>query len=334
MTDQLRDDYLWDRTGTADPEVARLEELMATLRGTAAAPLLPRRRTPRRRGMLALAAAAVVCLAVGGSIWLWLRAPSGWWVQALSGTPAVEGVGVATTARLRTGQWLTTDGVAAARLAVGRIGQVVVAPNSRVQLLESRGRERRISLERGTIHARIWAPPKFFFVNTPSAVAIDLGCAYTLSVDDKGRGLLRVTQGWVALEHDGRESFIPEGAMCLTSPGTGPGTPRYDDAPAGYGPALTTLDFENAAVAARAEALDLILSTARRRDALTLWHLLSRGSREERSRVFDQLVLLAPPPTGISREAVLAGDRAALTRWWDSLGLGNASWWKFLKKKL
>jgi hypothetical protein len=236
------------------------------------------------------------------------------------------------SARLRTGQWLTTDNLAAARLAVGRIGQVVVEPNSRVQLVESRGREHRIALERGTIHARIWAPPKFFFVQTPSAVAIDLGCAYTLSVDDGGKGVLRVTQGWVALEHEGRESFIPEGAMCLTSPGAAPGTPRYDDAPGGYGAALALLDFGAPDDPRRADALDLVLSSARRRDALTLWHLLSRGSPDERSRAYDRLAELAPPPNGISRSAVLAGDRRALNRWWDSLGLGSAGWWKFLKK--
>ena len=34
--------------------------------------------------------------------------------------------------------------------------------------------------------ARIWAPPRLFYVNTPSAVAEDLGCAYTLEVDDLG----------------------------------------------------------------------------------------------------------------------------------------------------
>ena len=41
-----------------------------------------------------------------------------------------------------------------------------------------------MALDQGTIHARIWAPPKFFYVNTQAAVAVDLGCAYTLHVDD------------------------------------------------------------------------------------------------------------------------------------------------------
>ena len=215
---------------------------------------------------------------------------------------------------------------------MGQIGRVEVDPNTQLQLLESRGREHRLALARGTIHARIWAPPKFFYVNTPSAVAVDLGCAYSLQVDDSGAGLLRVTAGWVAFETDGRESFIPAGAVCVTRPGVGPGTPRYEDAPSGYAEALATLDFGAADDPGRAAALDLLLSQARRRDALTLWHLLGRGTLDERARVYDRMAVLAPPPTGVTREAVLRGDRAEAARWWDSLGLDGTTWWRIRRK--
>jgi len=36
-----------------------------------------------------------------------------------------------------------------------------------------------------------------FVVDTPSASAIDLGCAYTLHVNEDGSGTLRTTLGWV-----------------------------------------------------------------------------------------------------------------------------------------
>ena len=90
-----------------------------------------------------------------------------------------------------------------------------------------------MALDRGRIRALIWAPPRYFFVNTPSAVAVDLGCAYTLDVDPRGWGLVHVTSGWVAFEHGERESFIPQDAVCATRPRFGPGTPHYDDASAG-----------------------------------------------------------------------------------------------------
>ena len=80
-----------------------------------------------------------------------------------------------------------------------------------------------MSLAQGTIHARIWAPPKFFFVNTPSAVAIDLGCAYTLQVDEDGAGLVQVTHGWVGFEHERAGSFIPAACGVRHAPGRWPG---------------------------------------------------------------------------------------------------------------
>jgi hypothetical protein len=78
---------------------------------------------------------------------------------------------------------------------------------------------------------------------------------------------------------------------------------------------------------------ELIVSSARRRDALTLWHLLDRGTPAERERVFDRLAALAPPPPGVTRAAVLAGERYALNEWWNALGLNNTKWWKLWKKK-
>jgi ferric-dicitrate binding protein FerR (iron transport regulator) len=327
------DDYLWDRSGEPDRDVEHLEAILAPLRyrrqAPPAVPAAARTTSRLRRFALPAGIAASLCLAAAAAAWIWVVSQSGWWVQRLAGTPIVEGEAVASTGRLHRGQWLVTDGAAQARLAIGRIGSVIVAPNSRVQLVEAQGREHRIALERGTIHARIWAPPKFFFVDTPSAVAVDLGCAYTLTVDDRGRGVLRVTEGWVALEHEGRESYVPQGAAALTIPGAPPGTPRYDDAPAGYAAALATIDFGGLENPLRGEAFGLVLSTARRRDALTLWHMLSRGTAAERASVYDRLASLATPPPAATREAVLSGDQVALDRWWDSLGIHDRRWWKF-----
>jgi hypothetical protein len=75
--------------------------------------------------------------------------------------------------------------------------------------------------------------------------------------------------------------------------------------------------------------MSVVLRDARPRDALTLWHLLVR-TRDP--RVYDRLAELAPPPADIDRAEVLAGNRAALDRWWEALGLGSASWWRSWKQ--
>jgi hypothetical protein len=178
------------------------------------------------------------------------------------------------------------------------------------------------------MHAFIWAPPGRFFVDTPSSTAVDLGCAYTLTVDRSGSGLLQVTSGWVGFEFRGRESFIPAGAVCPTRRALGPGTPRYEDVPAAVAAALDTIDFGTPEAAARDAALDVILADARDRDVVTLWHLLSRVPPDARGRVFDRLASFVPPPKGVTRDGIVAGAREMRDAWWDELGLGTASWWR------
>ena len=75
-----------------------------------------------------------------------------------------------------------------------------------------------------------------------------------------GSGLVRVTHGWVGFEHAGRESFIPEQAVCATRPGIGPGTPQYEDAPSSYPDALAVLDFERPDDPRRGAAFETVLS--------------------------------------------------------------------------
>jgi FecR protein len=333
---EAQNEYLWDGTGVPDEAIVRLENTLRPLRHRASLPPLPAREEEiRPRAWIPgrwLAAAAALVLIAGGAWLAIVFRSAAWQVSSLAGAPAVDGRVVANRARMSRGDWLETDNASRARIAVGGIGSVDVEPNTRLQLVAN-AREHHMALDRGMIHARIWAPPKLFFVATEAATAIDLGCAYTLQVDARGDGMLRVTHGWVGLERDGRATYIPEGAVCPTRTDRGPGTPRYEDAPSGYGEALMILDFAPPADPRRAASLDLVLSNARRRDALTLWHLLTRGSREERERVYDRLAALAPPPNGVTRDLVLAGNRLALDRWWDSLGIETSTWWRLLKKK-
>jgi hypothetical protein len=344
MTD-MQDDYLWDGSGEPDPEVVRLEALLKPYRHTAAPLLLPARapvRPTSRRfvpaAMQVLTAAASLVLVVAAAWFASAMRPSGWTVQSLAGAPSVAGTPIDSPSRLPVGQIVTTDAGSRARIDVGSIGIVDVEPNSRVRLITSRAGEHRMALDRGQIRALIWAPPRLFFVNTPSATAIDLGCAYRLDVDDRGWGRIHVESGWVAFEYNGRESFIPKDAVCSTRPEFGPGTPCYketEDAVPGFADALAILDFSPPADPRRNAALDTVLAGARVKDGLTLWHLLSRGTPEERARVYDRMAVLVPPPPGATREAVVLGAaderRALIDAWWSKLGLDSASWWRIWK---
>ncbi len=234
-----------------------------------------------------------------------------WEVARLAGTPTIGANQLEGSGRLAVGEWLETDSSSRAKINVADIGQVDIGPNSRVRLVGTRSTEHRLALQRGRLHAFINAPPRLFIVETPSATAIDLGCSYTLEVDDAGRSVLHVTSGWVALERKGRESIVPAGAICVTQPGKGPGTPYFDDASARFQAALTRLDFQNGG----AKALSVVLAESREYDTLTLWHLLSRVSGAERNRVYERMASLITPPQGVTREGVLRLDKDMLDLW-------------------
>lgn len=325
----MSDDYLWDKKGEPDPDVERLEGMLRRFRQAVPPPDFHAVAVPPRRKVPWLALAATIALVGFLSVW-WASRPErpAVRVASLAGAPRIGGASIAESGRLRTGQDLVTDSTSRARIEMGLIGEVEVEPLSRVGLVKAGPGEHRLSLRVGTLHARIWAPPRLFFVDTPFATAVDLGCAYTLTVDETGASRLTVTTGWVAFEHGGRESFVPEGAMCLTRPGIGPGTPYREDAPPVLRQALERLDFDQDPA-----ALDDVLTAAGEKDALSLWHLLPRTSIAQRERVYERLAAILPPPAGVTRQGIVSGDREMLDRWWGELGLGSASWWRTWKAR-
>jgi hypothetical protein len=281
-----------------------------------------------RSWRIQVAAAAVLLLIAGSGIWWLYKNPPGphppaavkpfWRVTRLNGTPKIGTEGISNNGQLAVGEWLETDASSRAQIAVSSIGNVDIDENTRVRLLATQPTEHRLELARGKMSARIWAPPRLFFVDTPSAVAADMGCAYTLEVDDQGGSLLRVTSGWVALQLKDRESMVPAGAACETRKGIGPGTPYFVDSTPAFREALQNIDFKDNA-AARSAALTSMLDQARSRDTLTLWHLLTRVDGMDRARVFDKMAAFAAPPPGVTREGILQLDQNMLATWRSAL---------------
>ncbi len=266
------------------------------------------------RPVLSAAALLIVVSAIG--ILIYNRPPhKSWDVARIEGTPKIAEKGINENGRLKIGEWLETDQSSRAQIAVADIGQVEVEPESRIRLVETNQTEHRLELMRGSINARINAPPRLFFVNTPSATVIDYGCAYSLYVDEEGASVLHVTEGWVSLALNGRESLVPASAYAKSRRGFGPGTPYFEDASGEFSDALTKFDFENGG----ATAIDVILKEARPRDAFSLLYLLERADESDRARVFDRLAQLVSLPENATRAGVLALDRKMLDAWKETI---------------
>ena len=344
----MGNDYLWDRSGEPDPEIQRLEALLERFQSHRPRPAFPELAPARKGwmiprwprwvlGLAAVAAVAAVCVA---TVLLYERTPNrddaaGWDVSVMEGSPRLGRKAVsekAGTSRLDVGQTLETGPQARARLRDEEVGQIEVDPGTRLRLVSMGSGLKGIALDLGTIHTFIWAPPGQFVVDTPSAMTVDLGCAYTLKVDDTGAGLVRTSLGWVGFKLNGRESFIPAGAACLTKPKAGPGTPYMEDASSDFRSALTRFDFEDPTPQQRIADLGIVLAQARQRDALTLWHLLWRVDEPQRAQVFNRLVEFVPLPSGVTQAGILHLDQPMLDRWWNSLGFDDISVWRYWER--
>jgi hypothetical protein len=310
----MKEGYLWDRSGPPDPSIVRLEQALAPLQHDGRWP-----PTGQLRWRWVMAAAAACLAAIAFSNVGAPPAPATMWqVKRLEGMASLGSGRAAISMPLRAGQVLRTTSVSEVSLRADAVGELDLGPDSELRATS----DRQMVLNRGRLHVFIWAPPREFVVDTPSARAVDLGCEYTIDVDSRGNGKLRVSTGWVAFRYGGDESFIPAGAACLMRKGMGPGIPFFEDAPEAFRQAVAA--FQRGDSTALAE----VLKAARPRDGLTLWHLLTRVPARDRGEVFDRFIELVNLSPEVSRDAVLRRRPQAIDLCWNALNLENTAWWR------
>ncbi|MBA3464562.1 MAG: FecR domain-containing protein [Deltaproteobacteria bacterium] len=312
------DDYLWDRSGPADPDVQRLEELMSPLAHDRPLDELRMKRPKRRAPWIAGIAVAVAAAAV---LVLWLRTRSsapcsgddGFAFTAKGGTVGCND-GTVASGRLPVGGTLDT-GTASAQIVIAAIGTAELAPGTRIRLdVSVENKRQQLHLEHGRMHARVTAPPRIFAITTPSTGVTDLGCEYTVEIDAKGKGWIEVQSGRVELETSAPAVIVaPACTTARMREGKQPSVPTYT----GATPALraAVIDFEDG----KAGALARVLELATKDDAITLATLAVLGA--DRELVLSRLAVLSPPPGGITiRDAV--ANAAVLEKWREDIILG------------
>jgi hypothetical protein len=302
--------YLWDKSGPKDPEVERLEKLVGALGYRA----VSRKSTTVGYLYIGFAMAATMLLFWAYDFTTPLQ-PSDplWSVHALAGAPQVSAGLLDEVGEIGVGQWLITDDTSAAMLDVGTLGKVRTEPNSRLRLQSTQAGDYRLYLAEGMVYASIWAPPRTFAIETPSALVVDLGCEYALTVNDNGNGVLCVESGWVSLEHNDRVSVVPTGAQCELRQGVGPGTPYLAGASLDYIHRLRRFDFESSGRSDISELIELATEC----EVFSLVHLVDRVDASQRGVIYDRLALVHPPRPGITREGIVALDVVMVAEWRD-----------------
>ncbi|NWF88716.1 MAG: FecR domain-containing protein [Ignavibacteriaceae bacterium] len=243
-----------------------------------------------------------------------------WPIEKVSGRPVIETKVLTGDGAIESGERLFTDFSSRARLKLENIGEIDIEPQSEIRIIESGKAEHKLILSRGRILARSWSIPKLFSIKTPSANIKDLGCAYSITVDEKSSTFLNVTSGWVLMENKNCKSLLPKGTSCYSGV-SGMGTPFSESASLTFKDALYNLDFNNGS----SSDLDIVLSEARKDDLITLFHLLKRSEKQSREKIFNRIAELFTIPQRITPEGIIQGNNEMMARLWVELGLGSIS---------
>lgn len=335
-------DYLWDRNGPVDAEVAELERLLAPQgwrgrpRASGKARMRDRTGAPRparriRRWRVLSAAATLAVLALGSAVWLQHRlqwpAQQPWAIAQAEGDARIDGSGIGAVARLAPGALLET-GDGRVRLRAARIGEVVVGEGSRFRILRTGDGRHRTELRHGRIWARIWAPPGAFGVATAAGEVLDLGCEFVMEAREDGSGALAVRSGWVQVDNGRREVLVPQGARVAFGAGGRAGTPYDEGASRGFVEALRAIDALPDGAVPDPAAVRALVDASRPADAISLLSLLQARPALADGPVFDRLSALMPPQAWVTRAAIRAQGARALSPWWDALPYPKTKrWW-------
>ncbi len=238
-----------------------------------------------------------------------------WKVSSVKGSPAIDNITMRNTDSVKMGQWITTDDSSKAELTVADIGTVMIEPKTKIKLVKSEDNDHRIALEYGTIAAEMSSIPRTFFVDTKSVTAVDLGCAYTFSIDSNGDGILYVKSGKVSLESPNRESVVPAGKVCLTRKDLGPGTPFREDSSPELKKALVDFDFGQCG----GYCVNVILKNAKKTDAVTLLNILPRVDNDYKEKIYSKVSDYVPPPRHTPADSIPFINMDHLDEWIEKI---------------
>ena len=271
--DDRVDGYLWDPAAPPAPEVAAVEARLEALRFEPAPQArlsgAPTCRLGHEGGPGSAWLRPRRCVLVAGAgYWTWRFSwPAGRSWAILAGPPAAP-------SELAVGVPLHIAGDGRADIGIARIGRMSITGDTRLTLQSTQGSRHRLTLDAGSVHVRVWAPPGSVVFRTPAGEVIDLGCEFDLTAT-ADLTVVHVRSGWVQIENGIDETLIPAGATGESRIGRAPTVAVFDDATPAFAAAVRALEGTSVD---RAADVATIVADARARDVYTLLMLVERGT--------------------------------------------------------
>ncbi len=320
-------DPLWDPKLPANAELHRLQVLLAPYAASRRPAL---RSLPVRPGRLRWWLWPMRGLAVAAALMLTLWSLHAYRVYWPEGE-AWPLLSAHAQHSLAPGERLQTGSGETAQVQVARIGQMHIAANSVVRLIQSRSGQHRVELESGRVHARVWAPPGHFGISSGALRVVDLGCEFTLERGADGSGSLAVQSGWVQQYLGGQKQLVPAGHALKFTADSVDAPLRFDATPA----MRSAVSELNQALRTSGDAdlherlASAVAVAARDEDQYTLMNLLLRAPALAGGALYPRLAqaLKVPDDDTEHRAAWQRADAAAIEIWWKRLPSQPKRWW-------
>ncbi len=212
-------------------------------------------------------------------------------------------------------QKLITDVNSHVIIAIPKLGKINLGPLSEIQLVNDKENESGISLYKGKVEVSTFTQNKHFSVETMNAKFTEN--LTNFSVEQKNTGIthIEVTSGLLLIQSSKEFFTLSAKYSCDIITKKSYNIPFRVDGNPQFISALKELDSGNNT----SEIIAQIAANAKESDAITLWHLLKRVSKNYRILIFNKLNEFFPIPQKVTKDGIIALDNKMLQIWQDDI---------------
>lgn len=216
--------------------------------------------------------------------------------------------------KLSKGDLITTGEGSSATIEIQNIGKIKLSPESSIERLEA---DNTAKLIKGNLQISTESENDYLYLQVPraSVESYYLSNDYSISMDEIGNVITKVTSGWLQVVSENSISILPEGYSIRILEGKGISIPAFHISSSIVPAWLDQYLFEGG----KTETLNLILDASKEVDAITLWNLLKRVILGHRGLVYQKLNEYVPHPEGVTKEGALTLNEEMMHIWLEEI---------------
>lgn len=256
----------------------------------------------------------LILIVVGYLYFDYKKNNSPWAVSGIEGSIDLNGKPIK-TGFISEGESLFTKEHSKTIVEIPLVGKMGVSANSIIVLEKAKDGNNRIFLRTGSITITNSVDMPSLSIKTNKCTILDRSGEFSVTVNDSGKVLISVKNGFVEYSYFDKNYFINEGYACELKDTPRPGIPFKVNAPDTLKNEIRKFNFDYGGE----PSIDIIMSLAKPEDMLTLLDIIPQTTQVKRQALFQVIANHFPPPPSITRMDIVNGDNMALYLWWQEI---------------